>query len=258
MTDDIDNDGEKPDEKPRTKYGTKPKSSRKSVRKASNADKPVDDLPPTPKRSRTTNEFRSERAQHAALTVLQDPKSKQWKKLTRERRSRNEPMIADIDELERAFEDYVVCCAGRPHIHKQPAKDGGEFCTKSELPLTQAGLCSFIGISIRTWRNWSSFSHGSYRGEDFAEAMDVIETAMWAANIEKGLTTELHPHLMGRFLGIAERKDVTTKHSIDDKHRKNLMERSIERARTMLAPPQQPTTVEGKVIEGETVNAEKE
>ena len=206
------------------------------TRRKANDHLPIEEMPHTPARIVSTNRHRQEITEHAAKTLLTDDVSKAWHKKVRARRQKQVDLIETEAELEQLFFDYVDSCSKRPHIHKRPTKDGKAFCTQSDLPLSQAGICAFAGLSVKTWRNWKTPTHGSFRGEDFAYAIEAIETKMWAINLEKAGTGELTPQLMMRLLGLSDKSEVVMTHT-DGSDRESAGQQAVERARMLLTPP---------------------
>lgn len=174
------------------------------------------------------------RAAHAAVSLLTDERSREWHALLSKRRSAGKRLIETPEELERLFADYAVSISKRPFITAKPTRDGGEFLTKQELPLSQAGVCAFAGMSVRTWMEWKKPTSDQHR-EDLAEAIDAIETKIYAINLEKGLTTELNPQLTGRFLGISEKKEVSVAGA---RSTEKAEEQVVQIALDMLATPE--------------------
>ena len=208
----------------------------------SNEGEAEEDLPVV-EDSRQNHDYRRKRRKHAALLLRENKTSQKWQAQCRDRRSRNELLVKDVEELELLWDDYVVSLSERPFIHERPTKDGGTFRTQSDLPVSQAGLCAFAGFSVRTWSSWKTPTAAQYRGDEFADAMESIETRIYAMNLEKGLTGELTPNLMGRFLGIADKKDVAVTHQ-QSGDQERLAKMSIDKANDLLEPPRD--IVEGK------------
>ena len=193
----------------KTTAGGKP--IRRTRRKA-NSHLPTYALPPVPVERQNNPAFRAGAAKHPMLAAIQDEGAKAWRAYFADRRKtivgKGVPLIEDAAILVAGFEAYGEFLDRNPYITGRPTTDGDEYLQAFRCAPTIQGLCSFLGISTESWRNWKSPASVSYQ-EHLADTITMIEDTMHAAGAQLAASRELDPAFMARLLKLGDKLETT-------------------------------------------------
>lgn len=115
-----------------------------------------------------------------------------------------EPMIKSeqqlLDEAAGYFNDLDINPFMEAGIY-------GKDAVKKELPKmrppTIKGLCCWIGINERTWREWRE------RRDDLKDAIEFIQQIIWTMKFEGTASGFLHHAIIIREMGMADTQQLT-------------------------------------------------
>lgn len=70
-------------------------------------------------------------------------------------------------------------------------------------PMTQKGLCIFLGITVSTWHNYK-------KNTEYLEVIEAIEDIMFEQKFAGAAVGLFNANIIARDLGLADKQDITT------------------------------------------------
>lgn len=108
------------------------------------------------------------------------------------------------ETLWRACIRYVHWNKENPiSLNKVMVVDGTIHRPKIRKPraMTLEGLCTFLGVTTFTWRNWKR------NRPDLLECQLIVEQIVWRQKFELASLGEFNPAIIARELGLAEKSE---------------------------------------------------
>lgn len=147
--------------------------------------------------------------------------------------TRPDAMFTTPQALLEAFEEYDKHYEANPILNDKAfsTRDGIRHTDiQSRRPRTINGFCKFLRITGRTWLDWK------HDRTDLKEAIELIEEAIKADQLEGGLGGIYNPTIAARVLGLEER--ISNAHSLQDYKPPEIP--SFASASSMVAHPDDP------------------
>lgn len=108
------------------------------------------------------------------------------------------------DMWDRAVK-YFEWCGERVIIEEKIGFYQGEATSgyvKHQRPMTQAGLCSFLGIGVSTWHDYKT------KYPDYSEVTEMIEGIMFEQKFTGAATGQFNSNIIARDLGLTDKSEV--------------------------------------------------
>lgn len=100
---------------------------------------------------------------------------------------------------------YFEWCENHPLLEEKVFQYKGAIVRADESkmrPFTKKGLCTFLGIPASRLASYSK------RGEDWEEAMEIVEQTIYTQKFEGAAAGLLNATMITRDLGLAEKQEV--------------------------------------------------
>lgn len=105
---------------------------------------------------------------------------------------------------------YAACCEYFQHVQDNPLQrskvtvEGGIarlFAIETPRPMTQHGLCTFLGIRLSKWNKWKTDRH-------LKEVVEWAEQIIYQQKYEGATNGEFNPTIVIRDLGLSEKQEI--------------------------------------------------
>lgn len=114
----------------------------------------------------------------------------------------------DPEEILVGAEEYFAWC------EKNPIKEEKVFCSNGEVvkatantprPLTQAGICIFLGVGIKTWHEYK-------KKDGFSDVILAVEDIMFEQKFAGAAAGQFNANIISRDLGLIDKtmQDITS------------------------------------------------
>lgn len=116
------------------------------------------------------------------------------------------PAFSSPDDLRNACEEYFEW------VEANPLKQAKAFAFQGNITIAQvdkmramtiAGLCQFIDVEDRTWRNWRKDR------EDLIPVITRVEKIIYVQKFEGAAAELLNSNIIARDLGLADKRETT-------------------------------------------------
>lgn len=122
------------------------------------------------------------------------------------------PLFDNPDDLWLACTEYFQWVEDNPLIVKEPVKFQG-FGTLMDVPklraMTQIGLCTFLDVAPKTWREWK------HSREDLSAIIERVEDIIFQQKFEGAAANLLNPNIIARELGLADKQETESRVTVD-------------------------------------------
>lgn len=109
----------------------------------------------------------------------------------------------DVPNVISLFKSYLEFCEDNPiEIEEVAGKDAKIVNLNKKRVATVEGFCNYIGISLVAFVKYS-------KSEQFKDVCEAIRNAIFSHAFEHASAGSLSANLIGRYLNIAEKKEIT-------------------------------------------------